>query len=162
MQNEQATTNQKNQGMVKRREEMSAHLSCQPPRIILAGISVWLSAAQVTRRDLSPNDGWRQPETVSHVAEQFSWVSSPCYSPPRCPMPRKPVCHRMCLLGHFTSKCQKPTLGSPFLQQTHPAHTFCPSPSSFPVQGQESGGGDATGDPEAPNHRLRTAVWQEP
>ena len=46
---------------------------------------------------------------------------------------------------------QKPTLGSPFLQQTHPAHTS--SPSSFPAQGEESGGGDAIGDPEASNYR---------
>ena len=26
-----------------------------------------------------------KPETVSHVAEQFSWVPLPCCSPPRCP-----------------------------------------------------------------------------
>lgn len=113
---------------------MSAHLCCQPPRIILAGISVWLSAAQVTRRDLSQNDGWRQPETVSHVAEQFPWVSSPCYSPPRCPMPRKPVSlsPRVSLdtsLLNVRSPLSGPPSFNRLTRHTHFALPLLPSPS---------------------------------
>ena len=30
-----------------------------------------------------------KPKTVNHMAEEFSWVSSPCSSPPECPFPIK-------------------------------------------------------------------------
>ena len=42
------------------------------------------------------------------------------------------------------------------------AHTVCPSPSLLLVQEYRGRGRDATCDPEALNHILRMAVWQEP
>ena len=59
----------------------------------------WLSKACTTRKD--PESEWLtrdnpetnpitiKPETVSHVAEQFSWVSLPSCCLPRLPFPKK-------------------------------------------------------------------------
>ena len=59
----------------------------------------WLSNAYTTRKDSESewlakenpetNPITINPETVSHVAEQFSWVPLPSCSPPRCPFPIK-------------------------------------------------------------------------
>ena len=65
-----------------------------------------------------------KPETVSHMAEKFSWVPLPCCSPPRCPFPIKSLALLASVspwIIHFPSVRQKPTLGprkgSPFLNQ---------------------------------------------
>ena len=65
---------------VKRKEKTLFHTSCQPPRILLAGIHLGC----VTRKDFEPEQLVRDncetnfitiyPKTGSHVAEQFSWV----------------------------------------------------------------------------------------
>ena len=59
----------------------------------------WLSDACATRKD--PESEWLardnpetnpitiKPESVSHMAEQSSWVSLPCCCPPGCPFPIK-------------------------------------------------------------------------
>ena len=69
----------------------SQNSSCQHPS--------WLSDACATRKD--PELEWLakdhpetnpitiKPETVSHAAEQFSWVPLPYCSPPGCPFPIK-------------------------------------------------------------------------
>ena len=59
----------------------------------------WLSHACATRKDselewlakdhLETNPITIKPETVSHAAEQFSWVPLPYCSPPGCPFPIK-------------------------------------------------------------------------
>ena len=55
-----------------------------------------------------------KPETVNHVAEQFSWVPLPYCSPPRCPFPIK----SLALSAHvssdnsFLSVRQEPALGA--------------------------------------------------
>ena len=59
----------------------------------------WLSHACATRKDselewlakdhLETNPITIKPETVSHTAEQFSWVPLPYCSPPGCPFPIK-------------------------------------------------------------------------
>ena len=66
-------------------------------------------------RTLSQND-WLQnpetnpitikPETLSHVAEQFSWVPLPSCSLPGRPYPIKSLlCQHMCLIGQLISEC---------------------------------------------------------
>ena len=59
----------------------------------------WLSDVHTTRKDpesqrLARDNPETHPitiktETVSHVAEQFSWVPLPSCSPPGCPFPKK-------------------------------------------------------------------------
>ena len=59
----------------------------------------WLNKACTTRKDsesewlakdnLETNSITIKPKTVSHVAEQFSWVPLPYCSPPGCPFPIK-------------------------------------------------------------------------
>ena len=59
----------------------------------------WLNKACTTRKDSElkwlakdnpeTNPITIRPETVSHVAEQFSWVPLPYCSPPGCPFPIK-------------------------------------------------------------------------
>ena len=63
------------------------------------------------------------PETASHVAEQFPWVPLPCCPPPR-PLPNKVICFVstcVSLDSSFLSVRQEPTLGpwkgSSFQQQ---------------------------------------------
>ena len=61
----------------------------------------WLSNACTTRKDSESewlakdnpetNPTTIKPKTVSHVAEQFSWVPLPSCSPPRHPFPIKPL-----------------------------------------------------------------------
>ena len=67
-------------GKVKRKGKTLVHMSCQPPRILLAGIHLGC----VTRKDSEPEQLVRDncetnsitihPKTGSHVAEKFSWV----------------------------------------------------------------------------------------
>ena len=64
-----------------------------------------------------------KPETVSHVAEQFSWVPLPCCSPPRPPFPIKSLALSARVSPqaiHFRvldkSPLSGPGRGSPFLQ----------------------------------------------
>ena len=76
----------------------------QPPRVLLAGIHLGWEMRAPPGRTLSQTTGqtrWLardnpetypmtiKPETVSHVAEQFSWVHLPCCSPPGRPFPIK-------------------------------------------------------------------------
>ena len=59
----------------------------------------WLNKVCTTRKDsgsewlakdnLETNPITINPETASHVTEQFSWVPLPYCSPPRCPFPIK-------------------------------------------------------------------------
>ena len=52
-----------------------------------------------------------KPETSSHVAEQSSWVSLPCCSPPGCPSQSSLLlCQCICHLGQFLRVRQEPTL----------------------------------------------------
>ena len=91
---------QENSGGAQRREETPAHYivlptsqnpSCCNPS--------WLKDVHATRKTLSQarkgpsnpetNLITTKPETVSHVAEQFSWVPLPYCSLPGCPLPIK-------------------------------------------------------------------------
>ena len=83
-------------------------MSCQPPRNPHAGIHLRREMQVPPGRTLSQikyghkQDDWPEttqktnsttiinPETASHVAEQFSWVPLPCCSLPRRPFPIKP------------------------------------------------------------------------
>ena len=64
-----------------------------------------------------------KPETVSHAAEQFSWVPLPCCPPPGCPFPIKSLAlsARVSSDSSFPSVRQEPSFrpwkGSAFLQQ---------------------------------------------
>ena len=55
-----------------------------------------------------------KPETVSHVAEQFSWVPFLCCSSPRCPFPIKSLAlsARVSLDNSFPSVRQEPIPGA--------------------------------------------------
>ena len=92
-------TSARDSGNVKRREETSAHMSYQPPRILLAGIHLgWMMGKTPGK---TPESKWlarNNPETnpvtiksnpVSHMAEPFSWTPLPSYSPPRRLFPIK-------------------------------------------------------------------------
>ena len=70
-------------------------------------------ARWLARDNLETNPVAIKPETVSYVAEQFSWVSLPCCSPPGCSFPKFLLFVSMCLLGQFVSKCwtRAPLLG---------------------------------------------------
>ena len=102
----------------------------------------WLNKACTTRKDSESewlakdnpetNPISVKPKSVSHVAEQFSWVPLPYCSPPRCPYPIKSLAlsahvspqkiHFWTLLEfRLNSVRQEPAFGpwkgSPFLQQ---------------------------------------------
>ena len=104
---EQATNIQKNSGKVKSKEETPVPMSYQPPRILLTGIHHDWAMPSSPGRTLSQRDWPEQPETnpvtikpgtVSHMAEQSSWI-------------------------HFQGSDKSPTLWfwkrSPFLQYLH-------------------------------------------
>ena len=156
---------------------MSAHLSYEPPRMSLAGTSIlaercaglpWKvkEGQEVQEGPGRPCESeclagdkprlwamsWGRPPGFTHPAtlHQGACARNGCFF----------VGTRVSLDSSLLNGRQKPTLGSPFLQQTHPAHTS--PPSSSPAQGWQSGGGDAIGDPEASNYRRRMAGWQEP
>ena len=103
----------------------------------------WLIDAWATRKD--PESEWLardntetipitiKPETVSHVAEQFSWVPLPSCSPPGCPFPIKPLAlsaHVSPWTIHFRvldkSPLSGPGRGSPFLQHHCPTQRCLP------------------------------------
>ena len=82
----------------------------------------WLSNVYTTRKDSESE--WLakdnpetnpiniKPETVSHVAAQFSWVPLPYCSPLRCPFPIKSLAlsARVSSDNYFPSVRQEPTL----------------------------------------------------
>ena len=78
-----------------------------------------------------------KPETVSHTAEQLSWVPLPSCSPPGCPFPVKSLAlsARVSSDNSFLSVRQEPSFGpwkgSPFLQYLYPINVNF---SSFPKQ----------------------------
>ena len=84
----------------------------------------WLSNACFTRKDSESewlakdnpetNPITIKPETVSHVAEQFSWVPLPCCSSPGCCFPIKSLALSACISldNAFLSVRQEPTLGA--------------------------------------------------
>ena len=93
----------------------------------------WLNKACTTRKDsesewlakdnLETNPITIKPETVSHVAELFSWVPLPYCSPPWCPFPIKSLAlsaHMSPQTIHFwvldKSPVSGPARGCPFLQ----------------------------------------------
>ena len=55
-----------------------------------------------------------KPETVSNIAEQFSWVPLPWCSPPRCLLPIKSLAlsAHISAVNYFPSVRQEPTLGA--------------------------------------------------
>ena len=94
----------------------------------------WLSNMHATRKD--PESEWLardnleanpitiKPKTVSHMAEQFSWVALPYCSPPGLPFPIKSLAlsaHVSPLTIHFRVLDKSPLLGPgrcpAFLQQ---------------------------------------------
>ena len=96
----------------------------------------WQSNACSTRKDhesewlardnLETNPISMKPRTVSHMAEQFSWVPLPYWSLPGCPFPIVSCFVSICvsLDNSFPSVRQEPILkpwkGSLFLQHLHP------------------------------------------
>jgi len=86
-------SNQENSGNIKRREGMPVQCPTNLPE------SSWLSDARASRKD--PESEWLarenpktnritiKPETVSHVAEQSSWVPLPSCSLSGLPFPIK-------------------------------------------------------------------------
>ena len=87
MWNQQATTNQKNSGKIKRREEIPVHKAQQPPRILLAGLHLdWHMFHQEGSKG-KPN--YHKAQHCNPMAEHFSWVSLPYYSPSRPLFPIK-------------------------------------------------------------------------
>ena len=86
------TTNQKNSGKVKRREEMPCVLptSQNPycwhqPWLVMHDTRKDLESEWLARDNLETNPMTIKPETVSQMAEQFSWVPSPRALPPGAP-----------------------------------------------------------------------------
>ena len=83
-----------------------------------------------------------KPETVRHVAEQFSPFPSPSCPPPRQPFPIKPLAWTALLSSNnsFPSVKQEPTLkpwkGSPFLHQNQ-----CPGENIFKMLSCREGNG---------------------
>ena len=77
-----------------------------PPRILLAGVHLGCDAC-TTRKDSESYDRPKtnpetnpitvKPETMSHMAEKFSWVPSPYRSPPGGPFPIKSCCVSACV-----------------------------------------------------------------
>ena len=100
----------------------------------------WLNKACTTRKDSESewlakdnpetNPITINPQTVSQVAELFSWFPLPYFSPPRCPFPNEISCFvSPCvssgnsLLSVRQEPSFRPWKGSPFLPQ------YCRSPS---------------------------------
>ena len=77
--------------------------------------SEWL-----TRKSLKTHSIPVKPKTVSHAAEQFSWVPLPCCALPRCPFPTVSCSVSTCVSSDnsFLSARKEPSLGlwkrSPF------------------------------------------------
>ena len=116
---------QENSGGAQRREETPAHYivlptsqnpSCCNPS--------WLKDVHATRKTLSQarkgpsnpetNLITTKPETVSHVAEQFSWVPLCFCSLPRSPFPIKSLASSACVSPwtiHFRVLDKTPVLG---------------------------------------------------
>ena len=108
-------TNQENSRGPKRREETQVHnVSCQPPRKPHIGIHLGWEIHFVPGRTLSQTkygpkqDEWSKttqkangitlnPETVIHMAEQFSWVPLFSCSPLRCHFPIKSLAFSACV-----------------------------------------------------------------
>ena len=77
--------------------------------------STWLNKVCTTRKDsesewlakdnLENNPITIKPETVSYVAEQFSWVPLPCYFLSGVLPNSLLLCQLMGLLGQFISQC---------------------------------------------------------
>ena len=100
-------TNQENSGRAKRRKETPAHnMSCQSQRNPHTRINLGCKIHAPPGKTLSQTkygheqDDWPEttrkgnpiiikPEAANHMAEQFSWVPLPCYSPPGLPFPIK-------------------------------------------------------------------------
>ena len=104
-------TNQGNPGGTKRREETLVHTSYQPPWTLLSGIHLdWeiqtppgraLSQTKyrprwLARDNLETNPITIKPETVYHMAEQFSPVPLLCCFLPRHPFPIKSLALSVC------------------------------------------------------------------
>ena len=51
----------------------------------------------MARDNPETNSITRKPKTVSHVAQQFSWVPLPCCSPPGCPFTIKSLASSACV-----------------------------------------------------------------
>ena len=71
--------------------------------------SEWLA-----KDNLESNTITIKSETVSHVAEQFSWVPLPCCSPPRCPFTIKSLAlsaHVSPRIIYFQVLVESPLLG---------------------------------------------------
>ena len=97
----------------------------RPPPRILAGIHLgWTRKDLFTRKDSESewlakdnpetNPITMKPETASHVAEQFSWVSLPYCSPPGCPFPINSLAlsaHVFPWTIHFRVLDKSPVLG---------------------------------------------------
>ena len=96
----------------------------------------WLNKVCTTRKDsesdwlakgnLETNPITIKPETASHMAELFSWVPLPYYSPSGCPFPIKSLALSACVSPqtlHFwvldKSPVSGPGKGSPFLQHKY-------------------------------------------
>jgi len=68
---------------------MSDHLPESSLASILAEQGMHHQEGWLAKDNLKTNSITIKPETVSHVAEQFSWVPLPYCSPPGCPFPVK-------------------------------------------------------------------------
>ena len=78
--------------------ETPVHVSCQPPESFSLAfiLAEWCNGHQegprvqvIGQRQPKTNPITIKPETTSHMAEQSSWVPSPCYSLPWHPFPIK-------------------------------------------------------------------------
>ena len=90
-----------------------------PPRILLSGIHLgWTRHAPpggtqwLAKDNPETNPINIKSETMSHIAEQFSWVPLPCCSLPGCPLPIKSLAlwTHVSLDNSFPSVRQEPTL----------------------------------------------------
>ena len=110
----------------------------------------WLSNAWATRKasewewlakdNLETNPITIKPETVSHVAEQFSWVPLPYCSLPGCPSPIKSLAlsaHVSPWTIHFWVSFWA-LEGGPFLQQMYPNSPQTPLLSRLPHNIEQS------------------------
>jgi len=71
-------------------------------------------ARRLARRNPEINSIIIKPETVSHVAEQFSWAPLPCCSSPKCPFSMKSLAlsaHVSPRTIHFGKLDKSPYLG---------------------------------------------------
>ena len=115
------TTNQNNSGKVRRREEMPCVLpTSQNPH---CWHQLWLvvhatkdpESEWLARDNLETNPITIKAETVSQIAEQFSWVPLPCCSPPRSSFSIVSCFGSTHVSSDstFLSVWQEPTLGPP-------------------------------------------------